>query len=145
MSLRKWCSFTVHGLPWWLTGKEPACQSRRHETQVHSWGWGDPPGEGNGIPLQYFCYRIPWRKGAWRSTVHGAAESDMIEQLSKLCDGPVNKKLLKYEKKNKNLESLRNLALKQVTHREWRTRDPGQRTNIPYTKKKKIQRERKDF
>ena len=61
----------------------------------------------------------------------------MIEQLSKLCDGPVNKKLLKYEKKNKNLESLRNLALKQVTHRKWRTRDPGQRTNIPYTKKKK--------
>ena len=61
----------------------------------------------------------------------------MIEQLSKLCDGPVNKKLLKYEKKNKNLESLRNLAPKQVTHREWRTRDPGQRTNIPYTKKKK--------
>ena len=78
--------------------------------------------------------------------VHGAAESDMTEQLSKLSNCSVNKKLLKCNKKKKTtLESLRNLALKQVTQRGWRTRDPGQRTEILHGKKKKLQRERKDF
>ena len=27
--------------PWWLSGKEPAWQCRRHETWVHSLGWED--------------------------------------------------------------------------------------------------------
>ena len=30
------------------------------ETQGQSLGWGDPPGEGNGCPLQYSSWRIPW-------------------------------------------------------------------------------------
>ena len=27
-------------------------------------GWGRSPGEGNGNPLQYFCWIIPWTKEA---------------------------------------------------------------------------------
>ena len=37
-------------------------------------GVGTFPGEGNGNPLQYSCWRIPWR-GAWGATVHGVAKS----------------------------------------------------------------------
>ena len=33
------------------------------------------PGEGNGSPLQYSCLENPGDRGAWRATVHGAAES----------------------------------------------------------------------
>ena len=38
------------------------------------------PGEGNGNPLQYSCLGSPWRREAWRATVHGIAkESDMTK------------------------------------------------------------------
>ena len=38
------------------------------------------PGEGNGNPLQYSCLGSPWRREAWRATVHGVAkESDMTK------------------------------------------------------------------
>ena len=40
----------VIGLPWWLSGKEPDCQSRRHRLIP---GSGRSPGVGNGNPLQY--------------------------------------------------------------------------------------------
>ena len=29
------------------------------------------------------AWEIPWTRGAWRATVHGVAESDTTEQLSK--------------------------------------------------------------
>ena len=35
------------------------------ETQVHSLGQEDPPGEGNGNPLQYSCLENPVDGGAW--------------------------------------------------------------------------------
>ena len=37
-------------------------------------GSGGSPGEGNGNPLQYSAWRIPWR-GAWGATVHGVAKT----------------------------------------------------------------------
>ena len=41
-------------------------------------GLGRPPGVGNGNPLQYSCWEIPWTRGAWWATVHGVTkESDM--------------------------------------------------------------------
>ena len=40
------------------------------------------PGEGNGTPLQYSCLGNPMDRGAWRATVHGVAESDILKQLS---------------------------------------------------------------
>ena len=30
-------------------------------------------GEGNGIPLQYFCLENPTDGGAWKAAVHGVA------------------------------------------------------------------------
>ena len=42
-------------------------------------GWGRPPGEGNGTPLQYSCLENPMDQGAWWAAVRGATESDTIE------------------------------------------------------------------
>ena len=38
-------------------------------------GRGDPPGEGNGDPLQDSCLGQPTGRGAWWITVQGVAES----------------------------------------------------------------------
>ena len=52
------------------------------ETRVWSLGQKDPPGEGNGNPLQYSFLENPMARGTWRATVHGVAESDMTELLT---------------------------------------------------------------
>ena len=48
--------FSIHmlfiGLPWWLSGKESACNAE-------DLGWKDHL-EGNGYPLQYSCLGNPW-------------------------------------------------------------------------------------
>ena len=44
-------------------------------------GSGRSPGEGNGTPLQYSCVENSMGKGAQQSTVHGAAESDVIGRI----------------------------------------------------------------
>ena len=64
-----------YGLPWWLSGKEPACQSRRHRFDL----WlRKIPGEEYGSPLQYSCLGNLMDRGAWQTTVHGVAkESEM--------------------------------------------------------------------
>ena len=41
------------------------------ETRVRPLGQEDPPGEGNGNPLQYSCLENPMDRGAWWATVHG--------------------------------------------------------------------------
>ena len=58
------------GLPRWLTGKE----STRQAGDLGSTpGSGRSPEEGNGNPLQYSSLGNPMNRGAWRATVHGAA------------------------------------------------------------------------
>ena len=42
------------------------------ETQDQSLGWEDPPGEGNGNPLQYSCLENSMKRGTWRAIVHGS-------------------------------------------------------------------------
>ena len=64
----------ITGLAWWLSGKEPACNSGDMGVIP---GSGISPGEGNGSPLQYSCLGIPMGRGAWRAVVHGVMkESD---------------------------------------------------------------------
>ena len=57
------CICVYTGIPRLLSGKEAACQSRRLGLIPGSERY---PGEGNGHPLQYFC---------WWATVHGVAKS----------------------------------------------------------------------
>ena len=38
-------------------------------------GLGRSLGEGNGNPLQYFAWRTPRLRGAWRAAVYGVAKS----------------------------------------------------------------------
>jgi len=45
------------------------------ETQVQSLGREDPPGEGNGNPLQDSCLENSMDRGAWWAIVHGVAKS----------------------------------------------------------------------
>ena len=45
------------------------------KTQVGSLGREDPPGEGNGNPLQCSCLENPMDRGAWWATVRGVAKS----------------------------------------------------------------------
>ena len=48
--------------------------SAMQETRVRSLGWEDPPGEGNGNPLQFYCLENPMDGGAWQATLHGVAK-----------------------------------------------------------------------
>ena len=45
------------------------------ETWVQFLGWEEPPGEGNGNPLQYSYLENSKDTGAWQATVHGVAKS----------------------------------------------------------------------
>ena len=44
------------------------------DTQVQSLSREDPLEKGIGNPLQYSCLENPMDRGAWRTTVHGAAK-----------------------------------------------------------------------
>ena len=62
----------VSGVPWWLGGKESACDAGDEDSIP---GWGRSPGEGNGNPLQYSCLGNPMDRGAKWATVHGVTKS----------------------------------------------------------------------
>ena len=66
--LSNWTDWLTDEAMWWLSGKESACQCRRHEFNpwVQKLPWG-----GNGKPFQYSCLENPMDRGAWRATVHG--------------------------------------------------------------------------
>ena len=63
---------------WWLSGKESACQCRRHSR------FDPSPWEGNGNPLQYSSLRNSMDRGAWWARVHRVTkEPNMTEHLSR--------------------------------------------------------------
>ena len=57
------------------SGKEPACQGRRHRVMGLIPGLGPSPGN----QLQYSCLENPMDRGAWWATVHRVTESDMTK------------------------------------------------------------------
>ena len=63
------------GLPWWLSGKESACNAGASGDTGSIPGLGRSPGEEKGNPLQHFCLENPMDRGAWRDTVHEVAKS----------------------------------------------------------------------
>ena len=56
------------GPPWWLNGKESACDTGDPGSIS---GWGGSPGERNGNPLQYSCLQNPMDRGDWWATANG--------------------------------------------------------------------------
>ena len=60
------------GFPGGDSGKESACNAGISGSIP---GWGRPPGEGKGNPLQCSCLGNPIDRGAWQATVHGVAKS----------------------------------------------------------------------
>ena len=65
---------SLRGLPWWLRGKESACECRRHGFDP----WvGKIPCRRKWHPLQYFCLGSPMDTGAWQGVTK---ESDTTEQ-----------------------------------------------------------------
>ena len=63
------------GFPGGTSGKESACQCRRHKNVGLIPGLGRPCGVGNSYPLQYSGLENSMGRGAWWATVHGAAKS----------------------------------------------------------------------
>ena len=62
-------------LPWWLSGKEPACNAGASGDMCSIPGSGNSPGEGYGNSLWYFCLENPMARGAWQATVHRVTKS----------------------------------------------------------------------
>ena len=56
-------------------GKESTCNAGNSGDVGSIPGLGRSPGGGQGNPLQGSCLENPMDRGAWRATVHGAAES----------------------------------------------------------------------
>ena len=65
------------GLPWWLSGKELACNARDTGDAVSILRSGKSPGEGKGNPLRYSFQENPVDRGAWWAITHGVTKSDM--------------------------------------------------------------------
>ena len=69
------CVIHLRGVPGCNSGKEPACQCRRHRDPGLTSGWRRSPGVGHGKLLQYSCLRNPWTKEIWTVTVLRVAKS----------------------------------------------------------------------
>ena len=69
--------YGTQGLPWWLSGKEPAYNAGDRDLIP---GSGRCPGKGNGNPLQYSCLENSMREELpARLQSMGLEELDMTE------------------------------------------------------------------
>ena len=66
------CS-VAYWLPWWLSGKESACQCRRCRFDL--WDGEDPLGEKMATHSSILAWKNFMDRGAWWAIVHGVAES----------------------------------------------------------------------
>ena len=67
------------GLPRWLSSKESACNAGDARDVGSIPGLGRSPGEGNGYPLQFLAWKIPWAEEPGELQYMGLQESDMTE------------------------------------------------------------------
>ena len=75
-NMRNWLwLYGKWGLPWWLSGKESACNEWVAKDAGMILGLGRFPGEKHGNPLQYSCLENPMDRGAWWAIVHGVLKS----------------------------------------------------------------------
>ena len=72
---KKFVSHIYDHLPGGASGKEPACQCRRHKRCASIPGSGRFPRRRAWQPLQRSCLENPMDRGAWRATVHGVTKS----------------------------------------------------------------------
>ena len=63
------------GLPWWLSGKESACNTGDLRDPGSIPGLGRSPGGGHGTPLQYSCLEYLMDRGALWASVHSVTKS----------------------------------------------------------------------
>ena len=66
---------TTKGFVGGSSGKEPACQCRRHRRVGWIPGLRRSPEGRSGYPLQYSCLEHLMDRGAWTATVHRATQS----------------------------------------------------------------------
>ena len=64
------CLLCMGRLPWWLSGKNSACQYKRCRRHGFKPWSGRSPAVGNGNPLKYFCLKSAMEREAWWATVH---------------------------------------------------------------------------
>ena len=81
--LRKICAGTMMrkespcgiGLSWWLSGKESACQCRRHRRCKFGPWVRETLWIKKWHPLQDSCLKMLMDRGTWQAPVHGVSES----------------------------------------------------------------------
>ena len=72
---------SIHGLPWWLSNKESACNAGNLGSIP---GLGRSPGGGHGNPLQYSCLENPHgQRSRVGYSLWGSKKSDTTEQSTK--------------------------------------------------------------
>ena len=70
------------GLPWWLSGKESACNAGASGDAGSVPGLGRSPGGGHGHPLQYSCLENPHGQRSLAGySPRGRKESDTTEHI----------------------------------------------------------------
>ena len=57
---------SIHGLPWWLSGKKSTCSAGAAWDMDLIPSSGRPPGRGHGSPLQYSSQGNPLDRGVWQ-------------------------------------------------------------------------------
>ena len=62
----------LHQLPWWLSGKESACNAGDPSVIPYL---GRSPGKGNGYLHQYSCLENSMDRRTWRALVHEVSKS----------------------------------------------------------------------
>ena len=65
----------IEGFPAGASGKEHACQCKRHKRHGFNPWLGKSPREGHGNPPRYSCLENAMDRGAWQSTVHKFTKS----------------------------------------------------------------------